>query len=130
MLYHAEDSTSEPLNRGGIADLLLLRTLLAIRQKSRQPSLWEVIDSFVLVVYASLATSRTLLQRILVCLNFSLEFEDLFCWCRQKKWFLVNYGSSTSSWKLQRWVRLDLILIPDPDTSLKWSRRSSQSAQE
>ena len=29
-----EDNTSGPLNRGGIADLPLLRTLLAIRQKS------------------------------------------------------------------------------------------------
>ena len=33
-LSAAEDNTSGPLNRGGIADLLLLRTLLAIRQKS------------------------------------------------------------------------------------------------
>ena len=33
-LSDAEDNTSGPLNRGGIADLALLRTLLAIRQKS------------------------------------------------------------------------------------------------
>ena len=33
-LSDAEDNTSGPLNRGGIADLPLLRTLLAIRQKS------------------------------------------------------------------------------------------------
>ena len=32
-LSDAEDSTSGPLNRGGIADLPLLRTLLAIHQK-------------------------------------------------------------------------------------------------
>ena len=31
-LSDAEDKTSGPLNRGGIADLPLLRTLLAIRQ--------------------------------------------------------------------------------------------------
>ena len=30
-LSDAEDNTSRPLNRGGIADLPLLRTLLAIR---------------------------------------------------------------------------------------------------
>ena len=30
----AEDNTSRPLNRGGIADLPLLRTLFAICQKS------------------------------------------------------------------------------------------------
>ena len=34
-LSDAEDNTSGPLNRVGIADLPLLRTLLAIRQKSR-----------------------------------------------------------------------------------------------
>ena len=33
-LSEAEDNTSGPLNRGGIADLPLLRTLLAICQKS------------------------------------------------------------------------------------------------
>ena len=45
-----EDSTSGLLIRGDIADLPLLRTLLAIRQKSREPSLLEVIDSFVLLL--------------------------------------------------------------------------------
>ena len=57
-----ENNTSGPLNRGGIVDLPLLRTLLAICQKSQEPSFWEVMDSFVLVAYASLAASRTLLQ--------------------------------------------------------------------
>ena len=52
-LSDAEDNTSGPLNRGGIADLPLLRTLLAIQQKSREPSFWEVKDSFVLLAYAS-----------------------------------------------------------------------------
>ena len=33
-LSDAEDNTSRPLNKGGIADLLLLRTLLATHQKS------------------------------------------------------------------------------------------------
>ena len=35
VLSDAEDNTSDPLNRGSIADLPLLRTLLAICQKSR-----------------------------------------------------------------------------------------------
>ena len=34
-LSDAEDNTSVRLNRGGIADLLLLRTLLAVYQKSQ-----------------------------------------------------------------------------------------------
>ena len=79
-LSDAEDNTSGPLNRGGIADLPLLRTLLAIHQKSREPSFWEVMDSFVLLSYASLAASRTLLQRLLACLNFTLESEDFSLW--------------------------------------------------
>ena len=83
-LSDAEDNTSGPLNRGDIADLPLLRTLLAIRQKSREPNFWEVMDSFVLVAYVSLAASRTLLQRLLACLNFTLDSEDLFCWYKRK----------------------------------------------
>ena len=54
-LSDTECNTFSSLNRGGIADLPLLRTLLAIREKSRKPSFWEVMDSFVLVAYASLA---------------------------------------------------------------------------
>ena len=61
-LSDAEDNTIRLLNRGGIADFPLLRTLLTIRQKSQGPSFWEVMDSFVLLAYESLAASRTLLQ--------------------------------------------------------------------
>ena len=43
------------------------------------------MDSFVLLAYASLAASRTLLQRLLACLNFTLEAEDLSFWYKQKK---------------------------------------------
>ena len=80
-----EDNTSRPLNRGCMADLPLLRTLLAISQKSREPRFCEVMDSFVLVAYASLTASRTLLQRLLACLNFILDSKDLFCWYKRKK---------------------------------------------
>ena len=76
-LSHADNNTSGPLNRGGITDLPLLGTLLAIHQKSQEPSFWEVMDSFVLLAYASLAVSRTLLQQLLAYLNFTLESEDL-----------------------------------------------------
>ena len=54
-LSHAEDNTFRPLNRGRVADLPLLRTLLAIRQMSQEPSFREVMDTFVLLAYASLA---------------------------------------------------------------------------
>ena len=83
-LSDAEYNTSRPSNRDGMADLPLLRTLLAIPQKSREPSFWEVMDSFVLFAYASFAASRILLQRLLACLNFTLYSEDLLCWCKRK----------------------------------------------
>ena len=41
----AEDHTSGRLNRGVIADLLLLRALSAICQNCRELSFWEVMDS-------------------------------------------------------------------------------------
>ena len=61
-LSDADDNTSGSLSRGGIADLLLLRTLLTIRKKSREPTFWVVMNSFVLLAYACLAASKTLLQ--------------------------------------------------------------------
>ena len=97
-LSEAEDNTSGQLKRGGIADLPLLRTLLAICQKSQEASFCEVMHSFVLVAYASLSASRTLLQQLLVCLNFILDSEDLLL-VEMKKMISVNYGSSTSSCK-------------------------------
>ena len=74
-----EDSIYVTLNRRGIADLALLRTLLAICQKSQERSFWDVVDSFVLLAYASLATSRALLQQLLASLNFTLD-SGLFYW--------------------------------------------------
>ena len=43
-LWDAEDNTPGLLNRRGIADLRLFRTLLAIHQKSQEPCFCEVMD--------------------------------------------------------------------------------------
>ena len=93
VLSDAEDKTSRPLNREGIANLPLLRTLLVIRQKSQEQSFWETMDSFVLHSYASLAASRTLLQQLQACLSFTLD-SDLFCWYKWKKWFLWTMAAA------------------------------------
>ena len=69
----AEYNTSGALNRGVIADLPLFRKLLAIRQKSQEPRFWEVDSDFILVAHASFAASRTPSQRLLICLNFTLD---------------------------------------------------------
>ena len=45
------------------------------------------IYSLVLLAYASLAASRTLLKRLLACLNFTLDSENSFCRCKQKSDF-------------------------------------------
>ena len=44
-LSDTEDNTCGLLNRVGIVDLLLFRTLLLIRQKCQEPSFWEIMDS-------------------------------------------------------------------------------------
>ena len=156
-LSDAEDNTAGLLNWGGIADLPLLRRLLAIRQKFREPSFWEVMDSIVLLAYASLPASRTLLQRLLACLNFTLDSKDLSFWYKQKKWFLwimaaakaaENHGDERGLTWYFRWGKYTLIptwthsqyslastealslKLSSHGTILKWSRRLSQSAQE
>ena len=97
VLSNGEDNISGLSNRGGIADLLLLRTLLTIHQKSRKPRFWEVMDSFVLLAYASLAAWRTILQQLLACLNFTLELEDLSFWYKLKKWFLWTIAAAEAA---------------------------------
>ena len=101
-LSDAEDNTSGPLNWGGITDLSLLRTLLAIRQKSRHPSVLEVMDPFVLLLYASLAASR-----ITSLSELYFRLKRFILLVSTKKVISLNYESRKSSW---RWVRLDLIL--------------------
>ena len=77
-LSEAEDKTSWSLNRGGIADLL--RMPLVIGKKSREVSFPERMHSFILLAYASLRASGTLLQPLLICLNIPLDSDDSFCW--------------------------------------------------
>ena len=107
-MSYAEGNTSGPLNRESIADLPLLRTLLAICQKSREPSFWKVMYSFVLLAYASLAASGDLLKWLLAWLNF--RFRKFILLVQTKEEISMNYGSSTSCWKPCWWVRFDLIL--------------------
>ena len=60
-------------------------------------SFWEVMDSFISVAYASLAVSRTLLQQLLDCLNFTLDWENLFCWYKRKKKFLWTIAAEQAA---------------------------------
>ena len=99
-LSDEKDNTSGPQNRGSIADLPLLRTILAICKKSWEPSFWEVMDSFVLVRYTSLAGSRTLFAMITTSLSkLNFRFRRFILLVQTKKLISMTYGSSTSCWK-------------------------------
>ena len=96
-------------NRGGIADLHLLRTLLAIHQKSWEPIFSEVMDSFIVSMYKfhnfknPFATITNLPELYLRFRRFVLLVQTT-----TKKRFLSTV-SSTSCWKPWRWVRFNLI---------------------
>ena len=157
-LSNAEDSRSGQLNRASKVDLPLLRTLLIISQKSWKPSFWEVMDSFLFyLAYANLEASRTLLQQLLACLDFTLDWEDLLFWYKRKKWFLWIMAAAQAAenhgdeWGLTWYLRWGIytsiptwthsqnslaaaealsLKISSHGTSLKWSQRPSQSAWE
>ena len=95
-LSDAGDNTSSPLNRGGIADLPLLRTLLAIRQKSRERSFWKVMDSFVLVAYCKFDSFKNPFATITNLSELYFRFRRFILLLQTKKVISINYGSSTS----------------------------------
>ena len=110
-LSDAEEDTSELLNRDGITDLPLLGTLLAVCQKSWEPSFWEVMDSFVLLAYASLAASRThfYVQRGTEALGIFM------CWWRSGLVVTSKFSLLTIRWHSA--TRKHLFLYPQNDRS-------------
>ena len=92
VLSDAEDNTSGPLNRGGIADLPLLRTLLAICQKSQEPSFWEVIDSF----YLKFASFKNPFATITSLFELYFRFRRFILLVQTKKVISMNSGSNLS----------------------------------
>ena len=126
-LSDSEENTYGLLNSGGIADFLLLKTLLAICQRSWKLSFWEVTDSFVLLSYGRLAASRTFLQWLTAYLNFTLDSEDRLCWYKRKKWFLWTMSATQAAenhwdkggvtWYLHWWI---FTSIPTCTQSQNW----------
>ena len=77
-LSDAEDNTYGPLNRGGTADLPLLRTLLAIRQKSREPRFMCKFGSFKNPALAlKLIELQTYTRRIISKARFAEYLQNL-----------------------------------------------------
>ena len=90
-LSDSEDNTFRPLNRGGIADLNFLRTLLTICQKSRE---FLGSELFCLCKFGSFqnpfATTTSLSE-------LYFRFRKFILLLKTKKVISRNYGSSTSS---------------------------------
>ena len=95
-LSDAENKTSRPLNEGGIAHLPLLRTLLAIRQESREPSFSEVMDPFVLLAYERFDSFKNPFATITNLSEFYFRFRIFILLKQMKKVISMNYTSSTS----------------------------------
>ena len=97
-LSDAEDNTSGTFSR----------TLLTILQ-----NFWELMDSFVLVAYASLADWRTLLKQLPACLNFTLDLEDLLFCFKQKNNF-------SQLWQQHKQLKTMQMSQAWPDIYDKW----------
>ena len=108
-LSDADDNTSGPLSRGGIADLLLLRTLLAICQKSWEPSFWEATDSCFSGI-CMFGSFKNPFARITSLSELHFRFKRFILFVQTIKIISMSYDSNTSCWKQWRWVRFDLIL--------------------
>ena len=87
-LSDAEGNTFRLFNRD-VADLLLLRTLLAILKKS-----WELV--FVLL-RCSFGSFKNTFAMITVFLKRTLDSEDLFCCYKWKRWFLWTMAAVQGS---------------------------------
>ena len=85
LLYQMQNITSGLLNRGGIADLPFVKNAISNSPKVTRAKFLKVMNSFVLLACVSLAASITLLQRLLACLNFTLESKNLSFRYTQKK---------------------------------------------
>ena len=97
VLSDAEENDSVPFNRGGIADLPLLRTLLALCQKSRDKFL-ESDGLFVLLVYASLAASRSS-QKNTSLSELCFRFRRFILLTQTKNWFLWTMAAAQAAEK-------------------------------
>ena len=108
-LSDAKDNTSGPLNREGIADLPLLRTLLAIRQIPKEPSFWETKGSCFINICKFDSFKNPFVKTTRLS-ELYFRFRIFILFIQMKEMVSMNYCSSTSSRKPGRWVRLGLIL--------------------
>ena len=73
-----------------------------------------MMNTFVLLAHISLAASRTLLQQLLVCLNFTLESICFRFVGTNKKVICMNYDSSTEFENILPWKISQIIMKTVP----------------
>ena len=83
-LSGAENKTPSPLNRGGIANLPLLRTIKNSPKVPRDKFLGSD-ELFCIIGICKFGSFKNPFATLLACGNFTLGSEDLFCWYKQKK---------------------------------------------
>ena len=97
------------MNRGGIADLPLLRTPLAICRKVPSARFLGRDGFFCFISICKFGSFNNPFATINSLSELYFRFRRFILLVQMKKVISMNYGSSTSSWKPWRWMRLDLI---------------------
>ena len=109
-LSYAKDNTCRTVNGRGLTDLPLLKTLLAICQKSWESNFWKVMDT----CFSSICKCGSLRNHLALITSLSelyFRFWRFIVLVQAKKEISMNCGSSTCYWNPWRWVRFDLILM-------------------
>ena len=94
-LSDVEDNTSRLLNRRGIADLPLLRTLLAIRQVTRAKFL-ESNGFFSFISICKIGSFKNPFAKITSLSKLYFRIRRFIFLVQTKKVISINYGNSTS----------------------------------
>ena len=157
-LLDAEDNISGSMNRGSATGLPVLRTLSAVLQKSQKTSFWEVIDSFVLLANARFSALRTRFAKVtslselffrfrrwIMLVQTKSDLYELRQQCKQLKatevcqaWPDAYNEGIDSMLSILTWTHSQASLpaaeapslkISSHGTSIKWSRRESESAR-
>ena len=97
VLSEAEGNTSWPLNRGGIADLPLLRTLLTIFQKVLRTKFLGSCGLFCFISICKFDSFKNPFATIASLSELYFRFRRFILLVQTKKVISMNYGSSTSS---------------------------------
>ena len=90
-LSYTEGNFSRLLNRGSIADLPFLRTLLAIRQKSLELSFWKVMDFYVFVLF--FGSFKNPFAKITSLSELYIRFRRFILLVQTEKFISMNYAA-------------------------------------